>query len=71
MTVARLANARRAEYGVCVAREIGGSLNVGAMRDCKTSYIQSASQLSRKSLIEQAGSGEADKTLSLQARGGE
>ena len=38
---------------------------------CKTSYIQSAEQLSFVCLIEQAGSGEADKTLSLQARGGE
>ena len=71
MTVARLANALRAEHGVCVAREIGGSLDVGAMRYCKTSYIQSAEQLSCKCLIEQAGPGEADKTLSLQARGGE
>lgn len=33
------------------------------------SYIQSAEQLSFVCLIEQAGSGEADKTLSLQARG--
>ena len=36
---------------------------------CKTSYIQTAEQLSCESLIEQAGPGEADKTLSLQARG--
>ena len=36
LTVAQLANARQAEYGVCVAPEIGGSLEVGAMRDCKT-----------------------------------
>ena len=36
MTVARLANARRAEYELCVACVIGGSLDVGAMRDCKT-----------------------------------
>ena len=36
MTVARLANARRAGYGVCVARVIGGALDVGAKRSCKT-----------------------------------
>ena len=41
----------------------------GEMYECKTSYIQSAEQLSFVCLIEQAGSGEADKTLCLQARG--
>ena len=35
----------------------------------KTSYIQSAEQLSCICLIEQAGPGEAGETLSIQARG--
>jgi hypothetical protein len=37
--------------------------------ECKTSYIQSAEQLSSICLIERAGPGEAGETLSIEARG--
>lgn len=39
------------------------------MLQCKTSYIPQADQTSGMGLIEQAGPGETDKTLGIQARG--
>lgn len=49
--------------------QIGGGRRWWKMLQNKTSYIPQADQTSGMGLIEQAGPGETDKTLGIQARG--